>query len=192
MSALAQATDLIVRWEGFRAEPYRDSVGVTTVGYGFTHHVSMWGAILDAVPLTVKQGRAFLKDIVRREYLPQVKQMTFLKAPHKLAGYTSWAYNVGVPAARDSTLVELLQAGREEEAEEELMRWVHAGGRVLDGLVARRKAEKAKIELDEDLPPEAFDVERVQARAVESIEAGQVEDLETYIAEKTDSLPHST
>lgn len=40
-----------------------------------------------------------------------------------------------------STLRKYVKAGRDDEADREFGRWVHAGGRVLPGLVRRRKAE---------------------------------------------------
>ncbi|MED5206291.1 MAG: lysozyme, partial [Pseudomonadota bacterium] len=53
---------------------------------------------------------------------------------------TSFHYNTG--AIRRATLLRLHRAGRFEEAADEFSRWTRAGGRVLNGLVRRRAAEK--------------------------------------------------
>lgn len=55
----------------------------------------------------------------------------------------SWTFNMGCGAAEGSTLVKRLNKGESPNKviSEELPKWVHAGGKVLDGLVRRRKAE---------------------------------------------------
>jgi lysozyme len=55
---------------------------------------------------------------------------------------TSFAYNVGVGALGDSTLLKKLKVNPNDPAiRDEFMKWVYAGGVVLPGLVTRRKAE---------------------------------------------------
>ena len=55
----------------------------------------------------------------------------------------SWTYNMGVGAVADSTLVARLNEGEDPESVvvDELPQWVHAGSRVLSGLVRRRNEE---------------------------------------------------
>jgi len=192
--ALKIATPFVAKWEGFRPSTYNDIVGVETVGYGFTPHLPsrLWASIKGDIPLTEQQGRTYLQRVLGELYLPDVKDMTGLTAAHKLAAYTSWAYNVGVPAARDSTLVRRLQEGREDEAEEELMRWVHAGGNVVEGLVARRRSEKHLAEWDERLSPEDFGVEPMSACGVEEIETDAAKGWGEYIASKVQSVDLAT
>ena len=146
------AASLISKWEGFRRDVYFDSVGVRTVGYGFTSSLPYWNAILGAVPLTREQADRFLILALEDEFLPALSQMTSpdaVDAPHKAAALTSWMYNVGKGAASSSTLIQLLNKGKEEEAEVELLKWVYAGGEVVSGLVSRREAERRMMERDE-------------------------------------------
>jgi lysozyme len=49
---------------------------------------------------------------------------------------------VGYGALRTSTLLKLLDQGKYKEASEQFERWVYAGGKPLEGLKKRRKAEK--------------------------------------------------
>lgn len=58
------------------------------------------------------------------------------------AALLSFIYNVGPNAFRTSTLLLKLNSGDYEGACNELPRWVHAGGRQLPGLVARREEER--------------------------------------------------
>lgn len=52
------------------------------------------------------------------------------------------AYNIGLGALRNSTLMRKLKAGDRVGAAEEFTRWNKAGGRVMAGLTRRRVAER--------------------------------------------------
>lgn len=54
-----------------------------------------------------------------------------------------FAYNVGLGALKESTLLRLHKEGKYAEASQQFSRWNKAGGRVLNGLTRRRDAEKA-------------------------------------------------
>jgi len=145
------AVSLISKWEGFREDVYFDSVGVRTVGFGFTDSLPFWNEIEAATPLTRDEADRFLIRALEGRYVPALRRFTegVLDAPHKVAALSSWTYNVGIGAASGSSLTEYLTNGDEEKAEEELLQWVYAGGEVLDGLVARREAERRLMERDE-------------------------------------------
>lgn len=55
----------------------------------------------------------------------------------------SWTFNVGAGGMQSSSLVKRMNNGEDVDtvAEQELPKWVHAGGKVSQGLVNRRKAE---------------------------------------------------
>ena len=63
----------------------------------------------------------------------------------KLNAIVDFAYNLGVGRLQTSTLRRKINAQDWQGAKEQLMLWVRGGGRVLPGLVARRKAEVALI-----------------------------------------------
>lgn len=58
----------------------------------------------------------------------------------------SLAYNIGVQALGESTLMRLHKAGDHKGAAEQFARWVNAGGRRMAGLVRRREAERQLYE----------------------------------------------
>ena len=60
----------------------------------------------------------------------------------QFSALVSFAYNVGAPALRSSTLLRLLNAGDYAGAANQFLRWNRAAGRVLPGLVRRRAAER--------------------------------------------------
>ncbi len=55
----------------------------------------------------------------------------------------SFAYNAGLTALEDSTLLRLHNQGDYADVPAQFARWVHQDGVVLNGLVTRRKAEAA-------------------------------------------------
>lgn len=62
-------------------------------------------------------------------------------AQHQFDALVSFAYNVGTGNLQKSTLLRKVNAGDHEAAEAEFGRWTRAGGKVLRGLVLRRRAE---------------------------------------------------
>jgi GH24 family phage-related lysozyme (muramidase) len=160
----SHAISLLRRWEGFESEKYRDVAGVETVGYGFTESLPFWGLIEQSLPLSEMDGERFLLMALEEVYLPVVEEIggDVLHAPQEAAALASWVYNVGPGAARSSTLAERLAAGDEEGAEAALMEWVYADGRVIDGLVARREAERALMREGDVLFPKDFGTEAKQ------------------------------
>lgn len=67
-------------------------------------------------------------------------------SPRQKAAMASLAYNVGLVAFAGSTLLRKHKAGDYAGAAREFDRWTRAGGRVLRGLVRRRKAERELYE----------------------------------------------
>lgn len=78
------------------------------------------------------------------QYLPAVLKASpvLINYPAKLGALTDFAYNLGVPRYRASTLRRRVDAQDWEGATKELMRWTRGGGKVLPGLVRRRDAER--------------------------------------------------
>lgn len=64
-----------------------------------------------------------------------------IKYPRKLAAIISFAYNVGLGNLRISTLRRRILAEDWKAAQEEIVKWNKANGRILKGLTKRREAE---------------------------------------------------
>jgi lysozyme len=60
----------------------------------------------------------------------------------ELGALVSFAYNCGIGNFKGSTLRKLLNAGKHREAADQFRLWVRSGGKVMPGLVKRRKAER--------------------------------------------------
>jgi len=137
----ASAADFAAPFEGFRAAPYRDPVGVWTIGYGSTRDAFGKPVAANTPPVTEAQARALMaRDMTAcaEEIARDCK--VYLTDDQKVA-LTDFIYNLGAGAFRNSTLLKKLNAGDYAGAAAEFDNWDHAGGKVLAGLLKRREAE---------------------------------------------------
>ncbi|SFN71262.1 lysozyme [Izhakiella capsodis] len=123
--------------EGVRYHPYLDVSGVDTVCYGHTG-----GDVIMNRTYTKNECKYILhRDI--RNVAKQVGAKIKLKIPITTRGALySFVYNVGIDNFDKSTLLIRLNQGRERAACNELSRWVYSDGKVLQGLIDRRRIER--------------------------------------------------
>jgi lysozyme len=146
---LEVATELCRRFEGFRSKPYLCPAGIPTIGYGSTFYGDGRKVTLEDQPMDEPTARALLVFELMHRYAPGVIRqcpilLTLAMQANdwaKLNAIVDFAYNLGVGRLQTSTLKRKINAQDWEGAKEQLMLWVRGGGRVLPGLVARRKAE---------------------------------------------------
>lgn len=133
-----ETVDLIKRWEGFRAEPYKCPAGVDTIGYGHTATKSL---MKRGTKITEARAVKLLKADLAI-YEKAISEMVEVDLTDgQFGALVSWCFNVGVGAAQRSTLVKKLNAGDYESVPKELARWNKAGNKVTAGLANRRAAE---------------------------------------------------
>jgi len=125
-------------FEGLRLEAYQDSGGIWTVGYGHTGPEVHAG-----LRISEEQAVALLRDdlasavrCVRRAVKVPLNQWQF-------DALVDFCFNAGPGNLLSSTLLHLVNRGEFEGATGQFGLWVHAGGRVIPGLVRRRAAEAA-------------------------------------------------
>lgn len=136
LAALSLATPEIMRWEGKRNAPYRDLVGVLTVCYGETQ--APMRRYSDAECSLMLHRRADA-DFAR----PVLACVPGLATrPHPFAAAISLSYNIGTPAFCRSTTARLFNAGDWQAGCNAMLAWNRAGGRIVNGLVRRRAAER--------------------------------------------------
>ncbi|VDZ89172.1 glycoside hydrolase family protein [Lelliottia amnigena] len=133
---------LIKEFEGCKLTAYQDSVGVWTIGYGWTQPV-------DAKPIragmTIKQETAErLLKTGMVSYESDVSRLVKVGLTQgQFDALVSFTYNLGARSLSTSTLLRKLNAGDYAGAADEFPRWNKAGGKVLNGLTRRREAERA-------------------------------------------------
>lgn len=133
-AVLCCASSFVMREEGLRTSAYLDSVGVPTICYGETENVKLGD----------KKSPEECSELFSAKlgfYAYSVQTMIDRPLPPEtLAAFTSWAYNVGLNAARKSTLIKKARTGDITGACAELPRWKYAGGKAI--LLNRREREK--------------------------------------------------
>lgn len=129
---------LITEFEGFRANPYQDSVGVWTIGYGSTAGVGP-----NTPPVTQEAALQRMMGEVDVKYGAAVNALGVPLTQNQFDALTSFVYNVGPGGIATSTGIgRALRACDYARAAEELLKWDKAGGRALAGLTRRRQAER--------------------------------------------------
>ncbi|MCE9938550.1 lysozyme [Serratia liquefaciens] len=133
--------ELIKRFEGLELKAYQDSVGVWTIGYGWTQPVDGKKICPGMVIDQATADRLLKCGVV--QYEQGVNQLVKVKITQgQFDALVSFAYNLGLRSLSTSTLLLKLNAGDKQEAANEFGRWVNAGGKRLEGLVKRRDAER--------------------------------------------------
>ena len=135
------AYETIKRHEGLRLNAYQDVAGVWTIGYGNTYYPDgkrvKAGDVISlarAVELFKWTVDSFAERILAHITTP-LNQNQF-------DALVSFAYNVGVAAFKNSTLLRKVNANPCDPAiRDQFMRWNKAGGKIVNGLTVRRKQE---------------------------------------------------
>lgn len=146
--AIEIAAALCRQFEGLRLAPYICPAGYPTIGYGTVNKPVGAKVSMDDPPIDQETAEAWLQHELSVVYLPGVLRASpaLLESPQALGALTDFAYNLGVPRYRSSTLRRCVDAGDWGAAKAELARWVYGGGRKLPGLIRRRAAEAALLE----------------------------------------------
>ena len=144
LRASSRAVGLIKRSEGLVLRPYSDAGGCS-IGYG---HRIKDGTCLTA-PLGLQNGisQEEALDLLRQDVATvEAGIRRHVKVPltqGEFDALVDWGFQFNANRLAGTTLLRHLNAGRYEDAGEELPKWVHAEGRVSPGIVARREAALA-------------------------------------------------
>ena len=133
---------LIKEFEGLVLKPYKDAVGIPTIGYGNTYYEDGRKVSLSDPAITEERATELLKMVVKR-YEDAINR--YVQVPitqNQFDALVSFAYNIGNENVRKSTLMKLLNRKQYTEAADQLLRWNKAGGKTLKGLTRRRQAER--------------------------------------------------
>jgi lysozyme len=133
--------ELIKAWEGLRTRAYRDAVDVLTIGYG---HTSMAGPpiVTEDMRITEDEAGEILVDDLRKFEAAVSKALTRNPNENQFSAMVSLCFNIGPGNFSKSTLVKKFNAGDIQGAADAFRSWRLAGGKVLQGLVNRREAER--------------------------------------------------
>ena len=127
--------ELIKKHEGFRSKAYRCSANVLTIGYGHTLNVKSTDVI------TKEQAECFLRQDV--EFAEkEVNRHNLNINQNQFDALVSFVFNLGAGNFARSTLLRKIKSNPNDPTiRKEFEKWVYAGGKVLNGLVRRRREE---------------------------------------------------
>lgn len=141
MRASQECLNMLKHHEGVRYSPYKCPAGLWTVGVG---HL-----IGDGKTLPKEWDRKFSKDEV--DSLLAADLQRFERGVSRLCpvvqhqgqfdALVSFAFNLGLGALQRSALRMKHNRGEYEACSKEFLKWSKAGGKVLNGLLNRRKDE---------------------------------------------------
>jgi lysozyme len=131
----AKGIALIKQFEGFKNSAYLDTGGVPTIGYGTTKGVKM-GQII-----TESKAEEYLKRDVSSAEVTVNKSVKVPLTQNQFDALVCFVYNVGSGNFNSSTLLKLLNAGKYDQVDDQLLRWNKDNGKVIAGLTRRRQAE---------------------------------------------------
>lgn len=149
-----EGRELIQEHETLRLKAYRCPAGVWTIGWGHTGDDVHEGMVItrpQAVAL-FNHDIGVCEEAIFRLVRARLNQAQF-------DALVSFTFNIGGAALAKSTLLRKLNAGEYDAVPFELARWNKAKGKVLPGLVRRRKDEAA-LWVSEDPDPEQEQVAR--------------------------------
>lgn len=134
-----QALELVEKFEGFVDHIYLDSVGVRTIGFGTTE------ADVNPLPahITRQLAEVFLANRLNNKYLPPIEALGQNLNPNQVAACLSFDYNLGPGIFQGTRTGQYLRAGKMREAADSFLLFVNAGGQFRQGLLNRRREERA-------------------------------------------------
>ena len=143
MKCSQEGLALIKKFEGCRLKAYRCSANVLTIGYGHT------GGVKEDDTITQEEADKLLKaDVFKFEKNVEDNVKVELNQS-QFDALVAWTFNLGVGNLRSSTMLQKLNNEDYTSVPSEMKRWNKAGGKTLDGLIRRRKAESLLFESKE-------------------------------------------
>lgn len=131
-----KAIELIKKYEGFSARPYKCPAGVLTIGYGRTIDVRPY-------EITTEEAETIWLDKYVKTIADQILALVNVDlSNNQICALIDFVYNLGIGNFKSSTLLRKINQGDFSAAANEFLKWNKAGGIVLKGLENRRIAER--------------------------------------------------
>jgi lysozyme len=128
--------ELIRHFEGFSAEVYLDAAGLPTIGYG---HLIRPGE--NFTTISRQEALELLTKDVRTSEQAVLRLINVPLQDGQFDALVSFTFNCGAGALQRSTLRRRVNRAEHYDVPPEFLKWIWAGGRKLQGLLRRRRAE---------------------------------------------------
>lgn len=124
--------NLIKKYEGVRLVAYKCPAGVWTIGYGHT------AGVKEGMVISLEQAENMLRSDLNKYEDYVEDNVTFPMSQNQFDALVSFTFNCGVGNLRT-----LIKNRTPEQIAEAILLYDKGGGKVLEGLVKRRKDEQA-------------------------------------------------
>lgn len=142
---------LIKEFEGLRLEPYLDTAGIPTIGYGSTRYLDGTKVTMEDSPIIQEKAEELLCAKIEGYFLPEVLRLCpTLENENQAAAVLSWTYNLGPANLENSTMRKKILEEDWNSTVDEMLKWNKSGGKFTQGLANRR--EKESCVFKKDLP----------------------------------------
>ena len=153
MSLSKNGSDMIKRYERFMSNPYRDAVGVWTIGYGNTYYENRQKVKVSDKAISELRASELKQNIINMDFAPAVNilfadQIASGKLNQNMFdALVSLAYNIGTSGLAGSSVARYIKQGDYNRAADNFLSWNK--GRIngklteLRGLTRRRNEERA-------------------------------------------------
>ena len=133
---------LLGELEGIVLKPYKDSVGIPTIGIGSTYYEDGTKVRMADKPITTERAMQLAKNVVK-SFEAKVNEVILLPmTQNQFDSMVLLCYNIGESGFARSSVARHFNKGNLQEAADSFLLWNKAGGRVLRGLTNRRKKER--------------------------------------------------
>lgn len=138
----SKGVDLICSFEGLKLKAYDDGVGVTTIGYGTTRYPN-GKSVQYGDQCSIEQAKSYMQFDLNRFEQAVSRAIQVPLSQNQFDALVSLAYNIGINAFQNSTLLKRLNTLDYIAAGQQFDVWIKASGKTVQGLVNRRAVEKA-------------------------------------------------
>ena len=134
---------LLGELEGIVLRPYKDSVGIPTIGIGSTYYEDGTKVKMTDKAITKERAIQLAKNVVK-SFEEQVNKSILLPmTQNQFDAMVLLCYNIGKSGFAGSSVVRNFNLGNTQKAADSFLLWNKAGGRVVQGLVNRRNKERS-------------------------------------------------
>ena len=142
MKLSANGFKLLGELEGIVLRPYRDSVGIPTIGIGSTYYEDGTKVKMSDKAITKERAIQLAKNVVKSFEARVNKSILLPATQNQFDAMVLLCYNIGESGFARSSVVRNFNAGNLQKAADSFLLWNKAGGLVSKGLTKRRNIER--------------------------------------------------
>ncbi len=152
MQLSKKGSDFIKSYERFMSNPYRDAVGVWTIGFGNTYYEDRRKVSGSDKPISEVRASELKQNIINMDFAPAVNLLFADEIArgqinqNQFDALLSLAYNIGTRGLAGSSVYKNIKRGNYEAAADSFLAWnkgrVNGKLQAINGLTRRRKEER--------------------------------------------------